>query len=350
MPADNPIATPPDSFDEPWKLILERYLYDFLAFFLPDAAAMIDWSRPPEPLATELLRISPTSATGNRYVDYLVKVWLRSGDEYWVLIHIEIQSQPDPIFAERITIYFCRLLLEYNRPVALLAVLGDDNPHWRPTGYTRDLWGTSMALQFPMVKLLDYREREDELRESRNPIALLVRAHLATLETRHDAPRRKAAKLALFRDLLRAGYGRADIINLLELVDWFLRLPEPLDTELTTDLQQEFGAESMTYITSWERIGEQRGREQGLQQGLKQGLEQGLQQGLEQGLRDGLALALDLKFGAAGTALLPELARIADVAVLRAVLNAIKTAPDVAAVRAVYAASLPDAASSDEPA
>ncbi|NJL06492.1 MAG: hypothetical protein HC911_16630 [Chloroflexaceae bacterium] len=65
-------------------------------------------------------------------------------------------------------------------------------------------------------------------------------------------------------------------------------------------------------------------------------------------MRDGIALALELKFGAAGTALLPELEQVTDVSVLQAVLGAIKTAPDVAAVRAVCAAALPDAAAPAE--
>ncbi len=86
----------------------------------------------------------------------------------------------------------------------------------------------------------------------------------------------------------------------------------------------------MPYITSVERLGIQKGLQQGLEQGLQQGLEQGLQQGREegrvQGLRDGIQLALDLKFGAAGVALMPDIARIHDPDLLAAVLAAIKPA------------------------
>ncbi|MBF0137743.1 MAG: cytosolic protein, partial [Magnetococcales bacterium] len=34
-----------DSFDTPWKEILEAYFRDFLAFFLPIAHDNIDWER-----------------------------------------------------------------------------------------------------------------------------------------------------------------------------------------------------------------------------------------------------------------------------------------------------------------
>lgn len=70
--------------------------------------------------------------------------------------------------------------------------------------------------------------------------------------------------------------------------------------------------------------------EQGREEGLKRGLEQGLQQGLRQGLLEAIALGLDLKFGADGLRLLPDLYAIQDVAILRAVSQALRsvTTPD----------------------
>ena len=62
----------------------------------------------------------------------------------------------------------------------------------------------------------------------------------------------------------------------------------------------------MAYVTSWEWIGQDRGQVKGLLQGL--------------------AVALDLKFGAAGIALLPELEQIADLDVLKQVGEQIKSA------------------------
>jgi hypothetical protein len=39
------MTTPPTDFDGPWKLALELYLVEFLAFFFPHAHADIDWAR-----------------------------------------------------------------------------------------------------------------------------------------------------------------------------------------------------------------------------------------------------------------------------------------------------------------
>ncbi|NJL04036.1 MAG: hypothetical protein HC911_03780 [Chloroflexaceae bacterium] len=108
----------------------------------------------------------------------------------------------------------------------------------------------------------------------------------------------------------------------------------------------------MPYITSVERLaiqkglqqGREQGREQGLQQGREegrvQGREEGLKEGRVQGLRDGIQLALDLKFGAAGVALMPDIARLHDPEILAAVVAAIKPATTPAQVQAVYCSQL----------
>ncbi|NEO01472.1 MAG: hypothetical protein F6K50_40605, partial [Moorea sp. SIO3I7] len=40
-----------------------------------------------------------------READKLVKVWRTDGQETWVLIHVEVQSQYESVFAERIYVY-----------------------------------------------------------------------------------------------------------------------------------------------------------------------------------------------------------------------------------------------------
>jgi hypothetical protein len=88
-----------DDFDGAWKNMLsEKRFASFLAFFLPDAYPLIDWTHPVEFLEQELRAITRKSRRGNRAVDRLVKVWLNDGTQSWVLVHIEIQSQRMPTF------------------------------------------------------------------------------------------------------------------------------------------------------------------------------------------------------------------------------------------------------------
>jgi hypothetical protein len=173
----------PTTYDSPWKEALDIYFEPFVAFFFPAAHAEIDWSRGYEALDKELQKIAPRSATRARTVDKLMKVWRRDGREEWILIHVEVQSQEDPEFLARMYIYHYRTFDRYNRMVVSLAVLGDDRPGWRPDRFGYSLWGCSVDFLFPIVKLLDYAERTEELERDRNPFAAVVLAHLKAMET-----------------------------------------------------------------------------------------------------------------------------------------------------------------------
>ena len=64
-----------------------------MALFLLSSHAQIDWSRGFEFLDKELRKITADTAVGRRLVDKLVKVWLKSIDEVWALVHVEIQGR-----------------------------------------------------------------------------------------------------------------------------------------------------------------------------------------------------------------------------------------------------------------
>jgi hypothetical protein len=81
---------PATDYDSPWKEALDRYFEQCLALFFPQAHADIDWSRGHEMLDKELQPIVRQAQHGRRYVDKLVKVWLKSGEERWLLIHVEV--------------------------------------------------------------------------------------------------------------------------------------------------------------------------------------------------------------------------------------------------------------------
>ncbi len=208
-------------------------------------------------------------------------------------------------------------------------LLGDDRPNWRPDRYESQFWGTTLTLTYSAVKLLDYQERFAELEQQRNPFAIIVRAHLGTLATRHQGQQRLQIKLSLVRELYKHGYSVEEARNIFRFIDWLLTLPPILEQPFVDAVKTYEEGTTMPFITSVERIG----REEGLQIGREEGL--------QIGLRNGIRLALDLKFGDAGLALLPELARITDPTVLETVLDSIKPASTVDAVRAVYVDHLP---------
>jgi len=264
MTTPTPANDPNTEFDSPWKQLLETYFEAFIAFFFPQARDRIDWTRPVEFLDKELQKVVRDAELSKRLADKLVKVYLADGSTAWVLIHIEIQSQVESDFAERMFQYHYRIRDRYSQKVASFAILGDDRPSWRPHELDDELFGCRVKFVFPIVKLLDYQTRWQDLERSTNPFAIMVMAHLKALETRNDRLERQQWKLILTRRLYELGYNSQDVINLFYFIDWLMSLPEDLDREFWQQVRQIEEEKQMRYVTSVER----RAIEQGIEQGI----------------------------------------------------------------------------------
>jgi len=267
---------------------LEEYLEDCFALFFPAIHADIDWTRGVTFLDKELQQVVPEAELGRRIADKLVQVWLRSGADMWVLVHIEVQNQKDRDFARRMFIYFYRIYDRFERQVVSLAVLGDERATWRPAQYAMGLWGCNLRFTYPIVKLRDYQARREELESSQNPFATVVLAHLAAQETRRDMTRRQQVKLALTRRLYERGYSRARVLSLFRFIDWVLQLPAEQDRTFWQEIRTYEEERQMPYITSVERLG--------LEQGLERGLEQGLERGRNEGKREAVRRIVQVRF------------------------------------------------------
>ena len=249
-----------DEQDGPWKQILRLYFREGIEFFFPKVAYEVDWTQPIEFLDKEFGKIAPDALTGKRFADQLVKVYRKRGTPIFLLVHVEIQASRESYFAQRIFTYALRILDYFGQPATSLVVLCDTDEKWRPQHYGFSLPGTSLNFEFSTVKLLDYRDRWDELESSQNPFAWVVMAHLKMQETRRDKPSRKVWKMRLVRGLHESGYNKSDILNLFKFFDWILNLPKPLETEFWQELQAYEEDRKMPYITSVERIGYDRGK------------------------------------------------------------------------------------------
>ena len=264
-------TTPAADYDSPWKEAIARYLPDAFALFFPDVATQIDWSREYHPLDTELQQVTRDADLGRRLADAMFLVRRTDGSDAWVLIHIEVQGQPERDFARRMFVYYYRIFDRYDHPIVSLAILGDEQPTWRPDHFRQDLWGCRVELQFPVVKLLDWRERDDELTASANPFAVVVRAYLAAQATSGAVEARSRAKLGLIRGLYERGYERQQILELFRLIDWMLALPPEQEALLLHEVERIEEERRMPYITSAERIGQERGEQIGLREGRREG-------------------------------------------------------------------------------
>jgi hypothetical protein len=218
-------------------------------------------------------------------VDKLVKVWLKSGEEKWLLIHIEVQAEREGDFPKRMYVYNYRIFDRYDREVISLAILADDDPNWRPGQYGYGRWGFRTSIEFPVVKLLDYASQ--------------------------------AWKVRLVKGLYDRGMSAEDVRQLYRFIDWIMALPEPLERLFWQEITQYQEEKRMPFVTIAERVG--------------------MEKGLEKGLLKGIEVSLKVKFGAEGLALLPEIRALQDHELLEAVLEAIEAAANPDELRRVWA-------------
>jgi hypothetical protein len=245
-------------YDSPWKDFIEKYFRDFLRFFFSDIEADIDWDKPPRFLDKELQKVVRDAEIPRRYAEKLVQVYRRNGDHALVICHIEVQGEEDDDFEARMFSYNYRLGDRYNCPVVSLAIIADTNKKWRPTRLQKSLWGCSTQFEFPIVKLLDYQNDWAGLESSRNPFAVVVMAHLKTKETHNKPMERKNWKLHLVTMLYDRGYSEQDILELNHFLDWLMHLPEDLEKQFQDELKAFEEAKQMKYVTSIERMAEER--------------------------------------------------------------------------------------------
>jgi signal transduction histidine kinase len=254
---------PASDYDGAWKYALEQFFPPFLELFFPDAFAAIDWQQPVSFRNTELQQIAPEDQAGKQRADTLVHVQRRDGLPAWVFVHIEVQSQHDSDFTSRMFRYHARIFDRERIPVVSLAVLGDDDPTWEPDRFGYALWGCTLALSFPTVKLL--RLDADALATMRNPFATLTLIHRDAQETRGNPAARLQRKLTRFRALLRLGYTAYELRVLIRVMDHLLRIAPDLLDEARARMKQIEQEETgmTTLISDIEAFGRAEGREEG---------------------------------------------------------------------------------------
>ncbi len=153
--------TDKSDYDSGWKEVIENYFQDFLLFYFPHVHKDIDFSKGIEFLDKEFNKIVKASEEKKRYTDKLVKVYLKTGEEKWILIHIEVQGAYEKGFERRLYVYNYRIFDRYNQEVITLVILTDEDEDYRPDVYEVKRWGFEHRFKFPMVKLTDYRVETD---------------------------------------------------------------------------------------------------------------------------------------------------------------------------------------------
>ncbi|MCF0071151.1 hypothetical protein LZD49_11780 [Dyadobacter sp. CY261] len=210
--------------DTLWKSILEDIFDDFLLFFDPQADAIFDFSKDFEYLDKELEQLFPPEDNlyQTRFVDKLVKVHCKNGDNEWILVHIEVQGYHDPHFSQRMFTYYSRILDKYNKPVTAFAIFTDGNEAFRPCEYYREFMGTSILYRYNAFKILD--QDDEMLRDSNNPFAIVILTVKTALKRKSlNEDELLDLKIELTKSLLEKNFLKHKIRKLMAFLRYYVR-------------------------------------------------------------------------------------------------------------------------------
>jgi hypothetical protein len=203
----------------PWKQIFRGYLSDAMDLFFPEISESIDWRSPPVFLDKDLEQLDPDDVYGQRNAVQLVKLKLKKGKSMILLFHVATEASEDKSFEEMVMSHALRAYDRFEQFPSSLAILCDFDSSWRPSEYSSEVVGTRLAFRFTAFKLLDYRERWEELESSSNPFSVVVMAYLKAEELKNDPQGMKNWKLLLVQGLHEKGYKEEQIKDLLKFVD-----------------------------------------------------------------------------------------------------------------------------------
>jgi hypothetical protein len=228
----------PISKDILWKGIIEDFFGDFLTFFYPEALDIFDIEKGFTFLDKELEQITVPTSSKYRIADKLVKVFTKSGDEQWILVHIEVQGYEDDEFSERMFTYFYRIHDKYKKDISALAIFTDDNPKFRPKSFQKSFLRTGIVYTYEIFKLSDYKPKD--FQDSNNPFAIVMETALYGLKKNKLSDKKLfAVKLDLARRLNAKGFPKETFSKLCTFIKTYVsfensELLPKLDTEIDT--------------------------------------------------------------------------------------------------------------------
>lgn len=216
--------------DDPlWKSILEQTFSHFLKFIFPDAEDVFDLNKPFDYLDKEFESLFPPKPNGKgvRYVDKLVKVFLKNGAEQFVLCHVEVQSSKGKgDLAERMFRYFYKISDRYKVPVTAIAILADGNRNYRPKLYVQEFMGTSLRYSFNSYKIID--KDESALRSNANPFAVVVlTALLAILHRNVTDEELKEMKHDLYDEMMKRKMDKETRQGIYDFLAYYVSFQNP---------------------------------------------------------------------------------------------------------------------------
>ena len=170
-----------------------------------------------------------------------------------------------------------------------------------------------MGLGYVAIKLIDLEQKIESPRFRGNPVAMVIRAHLAALRTRRDLEARLMQRVALCRRLYEEGFNQKDVVFIHGLIDRLMILPRPLMIRFKQELFTLEKDKNMPYVDTLTRMSLQEGREEG---SLAQA-------------RESVIEALEIRFGEVSAELRERITALDNLRTLKAQLRRAITVPSL---------------------
>ncbi|XZE54513.1 hypothetical protein SH139x_000483 [Planctomycetaceae bacterium SH139] len=113
------------------------------------------------------------------------------------------------------------------------------------------------------MKLQDFAAEIESLKQSSNPFATVIAAHLQAQGSAGSPDTRFRFKIELARSLYEKQWPAEQVRSLFRFIDWVMDLPEDFELQFRYAVQQIEREKSMPYVTSIERIAKQEGKAEG---------------------------------------------------------------------------------------
>ena len=226
-------------YDGRWKTIIEELFDDFMAFFMPKLFEQIDFSKEIAFLDKELQKIIPQAERkGKRLSDCLVKVFLKSGEEKWILVHIEIQSSYNANFSARMFKYFYRIFDKYERKIAAIAIFTDEKHPKNCNVYNDEFFGTHIIYKYNTYKISE--QSIASLEQQKNPFALAVLANKYVLASKKKKHQRLQFKFKLLELMRKCNFPDKKISAVFKFIKYLMLLPKDLELQFENNLLETY--------------------------------------------------------------------------------------------------------------
>ncbi len=257
-------------YDQLFKTILERLLRDFLELFFPETAARLDF---------ETLRFVDKEVFANvpegkvREADVVAKFQTHEGNPELVLVHIEVQTEPESDFPRRMFEYYAVLRLHYGIPVFPVVVYLRRGPSARLAEYRESLFDQELLL-FRYHTLALARLKAEEYVET-SPLGAALAALMAASRNRGRLKR------SMLERVVGSKLDQALKYLLVNVIQTFFELSgEDAEEYRRLVSGKEYRAVQEVELTWADRL-----------------MEKGREEGVLEGKREALRRQLTLKFG-----------------------------------------------------